>query len=148
EQARGERVDERADVYALGAILYELLAGRPAYGGEPNEVVAAVQAAGPPPVRALRPEVPEDLASVVDKAMAREKAGRYPTAKLFAEDLERFQTGKLVGSHAYSRRQLVRRFLAKNRAAVAVAAVGAVALLALVAAGIGGIVAEKRAVER
>src|SRR5215831_17333010 len=148
EQARGEPVDERADVYALGAILYELLAGQPAYAGNSSDILVAVKDRPPPPLREAQRGVPEDLASIVDKAMARQPGDRYPTAKLFAEDLERFQTGKLVGSHAYSRRELVRRFVVRNRGALAVAVSLGAALLVLGAASILRIVAERGEAER
>ncbi|MEO8551710.1 MAG: serine/threonine-protein kinase, partial [Kofleriaceae bacterium] len=73
EQARGERVDERADVYALGALLYTVLAGRPPYVGfSTQQILDAVKTR---PVTRLR-DVPEDLATIVEHAMARDPAER------------------------------------------------------------------------
>ena len=124
EQAMGKPVDERADVYALGAILYDVLAGAPPFDGASGRDVVKKVLAGPPaPIAEVQPRVPEDLAAIVDKAMARDPAARYPTAAGLAEDLVRFQTGKLVGAHRYTRRTLVWRWLVRYRAAVAVAAV-------------------------
>src|SRR5262249_45937439 len=81
EQARGEPVDERSDVYALGAILYHVLAGKPPYdGGSSTEILDAVQAHAPPPLEERQPEVPQDLLTIVRKAMAREASQRYRTA--------------------------------------------------------------------
>ncbi|MBA2538895.1 MAG: serine/threonine protein kinase, partial [Deltaproteobacteria bacterium] len=125
EQARGDDLDPRADVYALGAILYHLLSGaapyttlRPKTVGELLRLVDS----GPPP-RLEADTAPADLIAIVDKAMARDPADRYPTAKELAEDLRRFTTGQLVGAHSYDRWTLIKRWLRRNRAAVTVAAV-------------------------
>jgi eukaryotic-like serine/threonine-protein kinase len=101
EQARGEEVAERADVYALGALLYHVLAGAPPYrGADSSQVLAEVLTQPPASLEQLQPGLPEDLAAVVHKAMARDPAQRYPTAQELAEDLKRFQTGKLVQAHS------------------------------------------------
>ena len=81
EQAAGERVDARADVYALGAILYHVLVGQAPYRGRNEAVLAAVKA-GPPP--RISVEGPRDLVSIVEKAMARDPADRYPSASATA----------------------------------------------------------------
>ncbi|MFZ5479947.1 MAG: bifunctional serine/threonine-protein kinase/formylglycine-generating enzyme family protein [Myxococcota bacterium] len=72
EQARGEPVDARADVYALGAVLYEVLAGRAPYAGETAEDVLAAVIAGPPPP----PEGPDELVDLCRRAMARDPGDR------------------------------------------------------------------------
>jgi WD40 repeat protein len=119
EQARGETVDQRADVYALGALLYYVLAGKAPYSGNSAEILAAVKEGAAPVVR--RAGVPRDLATIVETAMARDPAQRYPTARALAEDLRRFQTGQLVGRHSYSMRALLWRWIGRHRAVVAVA---------------------------
>jgi serine/threonine protein kinase len=82
EQASGAVVDERADVYALGAILYHLLAGEPPYrASKSDEVVRQVQAGPPSAVAEVAVAAPRDLVSIVDKAMARDPTARYPTAR-------------------------------------------------------------------
>jgi serine/threonine protein kinase len=122
EQARGEPVDKRADVFALGAVLYHLLSGRPPYSGTTaSDAIQQVISAEPILVE-LQPGVPQDLATIVRKAMARDPAERFDSAADFADDLKRFQTGQLVGAHQYSRGLLFRRWLRRNRAAVSVAA--------------------------
>jgi hypothetical protein len=142
EQARGEPVDERADVYALGAILYHLLAGQPPYRGADSAAVLEHVLGGPPPP--LSPAlVPPDLKAIVDKAMTRDPAGRYPAARELAEDLRRFQTGRLVRAHEYSLMTLLYRWVVRNRAVVAVAAVALVSLAVMGAAAISRIVRER-----
>jgi WD40 repeat protein/serine/threonine protein kinase len=134
EQAAGNDVDERADVYALGAILYHLLGGAEPYRGATGEAILAAVLAGPPePLARVEPGLAQDLVTIIEKAMARDPDARYPTALQLADDLRRFQTGKLVGAHRYSRRELVWRFLVRHRAAV-VASLAALITIAVVAA--------------
>ena len=139
EQARGERVDERADVYALGAILYTVLAGAPPYVGPSSTAVLEEVLKGPPvPLEQRQGGLPEDLLALVRKAMAVAKGARYRTAREFAEDLRRYQTGQLVGAHRYSPGQLLRRWVRKHRTVVGVAAAAAVTL------AVGGALAFRR----
>jgi serine/threonine protein kinase/WD40 repeat protein len=130
EQAGGEPIDERADVYALGTMLYHLLSGRLPYRGHGTEIVAQVIAGPPPPLERVEPHVPAELAALVARAMDRERQRRYTAAELAAE-LRRFTTGQLVAAHRYSARERLRRWMRRHRAAVAVAA----AALFLLAAG-------------
>lgn len=135
EQARGEDVDERADVYALGALLYFVLSGRPPHeGANSADVLARVRAEPPPPIARVAPGVPPDLAAIVERAMARDKAARYPTAQQLADDLKRFQAGQLVAAHRYSAAERAARWLRRHRATATLTAVflvlAAVGLLA------------------
>ena len=135
EQARGDAVGERADVYALGAILYHVLAGEPPYTGtSAAAILEAVIAAPPQPIVTRVPGVPDELATIVGKAMARTPEARYPSAKELLEELVRFRDGQLVRAHRYSRRALVRRFIRRNRAAVT-----ATSALLVIAATMGAI---------
>ena len=147
EQARGDTVDERADVYAIGAVLYELLAGRSPHADDtsctPQELIDRVLAGPPLPLRAVVPDVPPELAGLVGKAMARDPVRRYAHATALAEDLRRFQTGQLVSAHRYTGWELVRRRLAAHRGVVAVAAASAVALGALGIMSVTRVVAER-----
>ena len=148
EQARGQRVDERADVYALGAVLYHVLAGRPPYDQRGNAATLAAVLAGPPaPIAEVVPDVPGDLATIVDNAMARDPAARYASAAGLADELRRYQTGQLVASHAYTRAQLARRWLRRNRAAAVVAAAAIVVGGAGAAVSVEQILSERGAAE-
>lgn len=130
EQARGGEADERADVYALGAILYHLLAGHAPYSGQSSAgVLKQVLDAAPRPIEALEPGAPADLLAIVRKAMARDASDRYLTAKELSVDLKRFQTGQLVGAHAYTPRELAQRWLARHRAPASIAMLAAVVLV-------------------
>ena len=130
EQADGNPVDERADVYALGALLYTVLAGRAPYLGRTANAVLVEVLAGPPArLATLVPEAPPDLITIVEKAMARDARDRFPTAKELAVELKKFQTGQLVGSHRYSLGELLKRWVRKYRLTLTVAAAAVVALV-------------------
>ncbi|MDX2088457.1 MAG: serine/threonine-protein kinase [Kofleriaceae bacterium] len=144
EQAAGEPLDERADVYALGAILYHVLGGRAPFTGKTSEeLLIKVLSKTPTPVRELAEGIPTDLTTIVAKAMARDPAARYATARELAADLKRFQTGQLVGAHSYSRWQLVKRWLNRHRGAVTVGALSLVALAVIGVLSVRNVVRER-----
>jgi WD40 repeat protein len=148
EQARGERVDERADVYALGALLYHVLAGEPPYRGTSEEVLGRVLAGPPPPLAERVPEAPRDLAAIVGKAMAHAPADRYGSARELARDLERFATGQLVAAHRYTFGQRVRRALRRRWQLVTAGAIALVAIAAIGAISVRRIIDEREAADR
>lgn len=92
EQARGEKdVDHRADLYAIGAMLYRCVSGKVPYPGKNyNQILARILAQPPPPVKEIRPQVPSKLVEIINRAMARDREQRYETAAVFAADLAEF----------------------------------------------------------
>jgi tRNA A-37 threonylcarbamoyl transferase component Bud32 len=89
EQASGGEVDALSDVYSLGAVLYELLAGRPPYGGESFVAVAMRHVNDPvPSVDDVRPEVPPRLDAAIRRAMAKDPADRFGSMAGFVAELE------------------------------------------------------------
>ncbi|MGE0551281.1 MAG: protein kinase [Kofleriaceae bacterium] len=148
EQARGAAVDERTDVYALGAMLYHVLAGAPPYVGPTQAAIIEQVLAGPPPSIATRVSgLASDLVAIVDKAMAHDASDRYATAGELANDLKKFQTGQLVGVHHYTTWQLIRRWVRRHRATVAVTVTAAAVLIALGAVSVDRIIREQERAE-
>ncbi len=85
EQATGERVDRRTDIYALGCLLYEMIAGEPPFTGSSAQAVIAKRMAGPAPsVNVLRDNVPRTIEAAVARALSRAPADRFATAGEFA----------------------------------------------------------------
>jgi tetratricopeptide (TPR) repeat protein len=140
EQALGHATDARTDVYGLGATLYALLAGQPPFAGQlVVEVLQRVVAEEPPTLR----DVPRDLATIVAKAMDKERDRRYATAAAMADDLQRFLDGEPVSARPASFVYRLRKRVVKHRIVVGVAASG---LLAVVV--VGGVLGWKWLAER
>ncbi len=91
EQARGEKVDHRADIYALGAILYRLLTGRTPFDADDAAgAITAVLTEDPPRPRSVAPHVPEALELVIERAMAKSPDDRFASMREFGEALAPF----------------------------------------------------------
>ena len=92
EQARGEPVDARSDVFSFGAMLYEMLSGRRPFQGESvAALLSAILRDDPPPVEGLRPGIPSDVAAVVARCLARDRDARYASAGEALQALEACQ---------------------------------------------------------
>jgi eukaryotic-like serine/threonine-protein kinase len=149
EQALGDLVDERADVYAIGAILYALLTGTAPYkGATAIDVLCAVVDGPPPSVEATERGVPAELTAIVRKAMARRPAERYLTARELADDLKRYQTGQIVGAHHYTLLGLIKRFARRNAALLSVISAAIVVLSIIAVLSLRRIVTERDRAER
>jgi WD40 repeat protein len=137
EQASGSKtLGPAADVYALGAVLYELLTGRPPFkAATPMDTVLQLLSEEPVPVRRLQPQVPRDLETICHKCLEKDSRKRYPSAAALAEDLRRFGDGEPVHARPVGPVGRLAKW-ARRRPAV-----GALLLLVAVvtAAGLGGI---------
>jgi len=134
EQASGEsaRVDHRADIYSLGAVLYEMLAARPPFSGDTmmNTLIRVLNDEPVPPKR-LNPRIHRDVQTVVLKAMEKSPERRYPTMHAFAEDLRRFVAGEAISARPAGPAYRAWRFLKRHYTALfATAAVLGVGLTA------------------
>jgi eukaryotic-like serine/threonine-protein kinase len=149
EQLRGEPVSTRTDVYALGALLYQLLTGRtphPGFDGDWARFISRVcEEDADPPSRHETREVPRarlrgDLDAIVHMALQRDPARRYASVEALADDLRRYLDGRPVRAHAPSLPYRIAKWMRRHRLA---AGLGAAATLAL-AAGLGGVLWQAR----
>ena len=110
EQARGAPVDESSDLYSTGIVLYELLTGELPFTGEtPVEIAMKHLSQVPPAPSSIRPEIPRDLDLVVLRALAKEPADRYRSAKEMDRDLELVGRGEPVGTETEAAATMVLR---------------------------------------
>lgn len=124
------------DVYGIGAILYEVLTGRPPFRGEnPSETLRLVRETDPIPVRVLRAGVPRALETITLKCLEKEPARRYGSARFLADDLHRFLEGRSILAKPTSRRERLRR-LARRRPALASLVAATVVGLAMILGGV------------
>ncbi|MBI4559468.1 MAG: protein kinase [Candidatus Hydrogenedentes bacterium] len=134
EQALGQidHVDERSDVYALGAVLYELLTGKPPYNASTVQgILDRVISQSPAPITSLEPNAPAELVAICERAMQRRPEERYQSAKELAAEVDRFLTGAMVQAYSYGFGEHLRRFVKRHRAAVTTTAAAAAAVMVL-----------------
>jgi tetratricopeptide (TPR) repeat protein len=134
EQARGQgkEVGPAADVYALGAILYETLTGRPPFkAATPMETMLQVIHDEPVPPRRFQPAVPAELETICLKCLSKDPAHRYASAAVLADDLKRFLNGEPIRARPSTRWEQTIKWAKRKPAISGLVGVSAVALLTL-----------------
>ena len=136
EQALAKRVtiDHRADIYSLGASLYELLALRPAYDTQDRQLLLKqIAFEDPKTLRRIDPDIPFELETIVQKSMSKDRDERYRSAKDLAEDLQLFLENRPIRAKPPTMSQLVGKWSRRNPAAI----LASVITLVLVALAFG-----------
>jgi tetratricopeptide (TPR) repeat protein len=146
----GAVVDAGSDVYSLGVVLYELLAGRRPYEVKTSSILAAartIRESSPANLGSVDPALRGDLETIVGKALEKEPERRYETASDLGQDLRRWMEHEPISARAPSRAYRFRRFVRRNRALVAAStAVATVLLVATVVSGALAVQAERERV--
>jgi len=134
EQAGGdlERVGPRSDIYSLGAVMYEMLCGRkPFLQDSAVQLLAAVILDDPVPLRRHAPGLHPDIGTVVAKAMEKDPDRRYPSAKAFAEDIDRYLAGEIICARPTGPLYRMWRATVRRRAVVVPTALALLAIAAV-----------------
>ena len=132
EQARGDEVDRRTDVFSLGAVLYHALTGRPPFDGHsPAETMMSVLADDPTPPRKLNPRVHPDVETICFKALEKDRHRRYDSAGSFADDLSRYLEGEPISARPLSPRERFWKEVKRRPVPAALVAAGFAAALLL-----------------
>jgi len=143
EQASGKisQLDQRTDIYALGAILYEVLAGKPPYSGAGAlELVAQVVKDPPPKVTSQKgaygfTPIPRELAAICEKAMARDPQDRYPTTSALRDDLQAYLENLPVSAAPDTTWQKLGKWIRRNRRQVQSSALSAAVVVLVILGG-------------
>src|SRR5262249_9184129 len=139
EQASGQtkEVGPQSDVYALGAILYEALTGRPPFrSASVLDTLEQVRTQEPVPPSRLQPKLPRDLEVICLNCRHKEPRKRYPSAEARADDLRRFLGGESIRARPAPAGERALKWAKRRPAAAALVAVSAVMVLSLVTGGL------------
>jgi len=144
EQALGRDFDMRADVWSLGAILYEVCTARPVRDlGSASEVLARARVqSSVAPMNTLDASIPSELSAIVAQALALRPEDRYPDAGALAVDLASYLDGRRVGAYEYSARELLFRLVRAWRVPLMITAAALVVLSILLVIGFDRLSAE------
>ncbi len=139
EQALAQRVlvDQRTDIYSLGATLYELLTLEPAFPGtDRRQLLRQIAFEEPKPPRRLNKAIPAELETIVLKAVEKNPADRYGTAQELADDLERYLKDEAIRARRPSPRQRAAKWIRRHPGVTGTAGVSALVTLLLAVAGL------------
>ncbi|WP_084400562.1 protein kinase domain-containing protein [Terrimicrobium sacchariphilum] len=148
EQAESSKdVDERADVYSLGTILYQMLTGRRHFEATGNIIgdAQALQSHEPPKLRSINPNIDPDLEIITLKALRNDPAERYRNVAALSADIGRFRKGEVISAKPVQAIDLVKKLIQRNRA---VAAVTAASILVFITGTLVAIVILSRQLKR
>ncbi|MGM0595621.1 MAG: protein kinase domain-containing protein [Myxococcota bacterium] len=121
EQALGkiDEIDQRSDIYSLGAVLYQILTGTPPFQGKMVQTVLMnVVEKDPVSPTEIHQEIPTELEAIALKSLQKKPDNRYQSASELASDIESYMSGEKVAAHDYTSMELLKRFIQRNKALV------------------------------
>jgi len=143
EQANAVPVDSRSDVWSLGIVLFEILAGAPPFSGPTAVVIEQVQGGIAPKVVERAAKAPRELAAIVDKALSTNVDDRYDHAADLASEIEAWRNGAAVGAYKYGRLEQLQRAVARFRLVAVAMSVALISGIASTAFFVPRLVAER-----